>query len=160
MLTLKTIQEHPEEVIRKLQIKQFDATGLVEQILSLDRERRELQAGTDQMQSELNRLSKSIGGYMRNGEKEEAEKARTETTRLKEEIRNRQLRRGEVEEELRNLVMELPNLPHDSVPPGKGAEDNVVVRKGGHLPEKPTASSPTGNWAPASAFSILSWAIN
>ncbi|MGC9469974.1 MAG: serine--tRNA ligase [Bacteroidales bacterium] len=157
MLTLKTIQEHPEEVIRKLQIKQFDAAGLIEQILSLDRERRELQAGNDLMQSKLNRLSKSIGEYIRIGKNEEAEKARKETTRLKEEIKNRQKRHGEVEKELRNLVTELPNLPHDSVPPGKGPEDNVVVREWGHLPEKTDGLLP--HWELGRRFGILDFEL-
>ena len=157
MLNLKFIQENPGEVVRRLKIKQFDATALVEQILSLDRERRELQASADQLQSDMNRLSRSIGDLIRTGRQEEAQKSKEETTRLKVEIHAKQSRHTEVEMKLAELVTELPNLPHESVPPGRGADDNLLVRSGGSFPAENAKLLP--HWELGTKFRILDFEL-
>ena len=86
MLNLKFIQENKDTVIRKLAVKNFDAKELVEKIIALDNERKNLQKESDNKQSEMNSISKQIGSLMKEGKKEEAEQARANTTRLKEEI--------------------------------------------------------------------------
>ncbi len=157
MLTLKFIQENPEEVIRRLKVKNLDATALVNEIQDLDRERRELQALTDRMQSELNQLSRSIGELFKTGRQEEAKQAREETSRIKDEIKEKQSRHAEVEKLLTDRVTELPNLPHESVPAGKGAEDNVIVRSGGKIPEKKDGMLP--HWELGTRFRILDFEL-
>ncbi len=135
MLTLKQIRENPEEVVERLRIKNFDAAGTLASILKLDEERRQLQTSADQKQAELNKRSKEIGALFREKKVDEANRAREEMSRLKEEIKGLHARLHEAEQELEALLVTLPNLPHPSVPPGKGEEDNVEVRRGGSLPE-------------------------
>ncbi len=134
MLTLNLLREAPEYVIERLKIKNFDATETVHKILSLDQRRRELQTGSETLQAELNTLSREIGQLMREGRAGDAETLRStigsKKERQKEMADALTLVTGEMEEAL----ITLPNLPHKLVPPGKGADDNEVVRSGGTIP--------------------------
>lgn len=134
MLNLKFIQENKDTVIRKLAVKNFDAKELVEKIIALDNERKNLQKESDNKQSEMNSISKQIGSLMKEGKKEEAEQARANTTRLKEEIAALTAQHNSTQNELNSLIVRLPNLPHDSVPPGKSDADNVIVKISDNVP--------------------------
>ncbi|MGE5419289.1 MAG: serine--tRNA ligase [Chloroflexota bacterium] len=134
MLTINLLREKKDFVIERLRVKNFNAAETVEKILSLDSSRRDIQSRANQMEADMNLLSKEIGGLMKSGKKEEAETARAKTYSIKEEIKNLLEMLGPVEEELRKEIVKLPNLPHQSVPEGHGADDNVVVREGGKIP--------------------------
>jgi len=86
------------------------------------------------MQGELNRISKEIGSLMKAAKKDEAEAAREKTYSLKEEIKSLSDKLIPIDNELKNEILRLPNLPHESVPTGYGADDNVKVREGGVMP--------------------------
>ena len=135
MLTINQIRENSEFIIQRLKVKNFKADDIVATIIRLDTLRREIQAKTDSMQNELNRYSKEIGSLMKEGKKEEAEAAKQKTYALKEEIKTLSDKIIPVENDLKNEIIRLPNLPHESVVPGKSAEDNVIVREGGKMPE-------------------------
>ncbi|HUX94479.1 MAG TPA: serine--tRNA ligase [Bacteroidales bacterium] len=134
MLTTNQIRENSDSIIQRLKVKNFKADEIVARIISLDTSRREIQAKTDSMQNEMNRLSKEIGSLMKEGKKEEAEAAKQKTYALKEEIKNLSDKIIPVENDLKNEIIKLPNLPHESVVPGKSADDNVIVRQGGKMP--------------------------
>jgi seryl-tRNA synthetase len=135
MLTINQIRENKDFIIEKLKVKNFKADETVDKILQLDRLRREIQAKTDSMQNEMNIISKEIGSLMKDGKKESAEAARQKTYSLKEEIKIFSEKIIPVENDLKNEIIKLPNLPHESVPSGRSAEDNVTVRQGGTIPE-------------------------
>jgi seryl-tRNA synthetase len=135
MLTLNLIREKKDFIIERLKVKNFDASAVVERILELDSVRREIQAKNDMMQGELNRISKEIGSLIKDGKKAEAEAAKEKTYSLKEEIKSLSDRLIPVENDLREEIIRLPNLPHESVAPGLGADDNVKVREGGLITE-------------------------
>jgi seryl-tRNA synthetase len=135
MLTINQIRENSDFVIERLKVKNFEAGEIVNKIIRLDASRREIQVSTDSMQNELNRISKEIGALMMGGKKEEAEAAKQKTYSLKEEIRTLSDKIIPIENELKNEIIRLPNLPHSSVTPGKSAEDNVTVRQGGEMPQ-------------------------
>lgn len=134
MLTISLIREKRDFIIERLKIKNFDAAEILDKIISLDTERRDLQTRTDQMQAEMNRITKEIGQLMKDGKKAEADEAKEKTYSLKEEIRNLSEKFLPLDNELRNEIVRLPNLPHESVAPGHGADDNVKVREGGKIP--------------------------
>lgn len=134
MLNLKFIQENKETVIRKLAVKNFDAKELVEKIIYLDDTRKNLQKESDDKLAEMNAISKQIGLLMKEGKKDEAETAKAQTTRLKEEIATLTTKHNDTLAELNELIVRLPNLPHDSVPPGKSAADNVIVKISDNIP--------------------------
>jgi len=131
MLTINLIREKRNFIISRLKIKNFEAEQIIDKILSLDSSRREIVSKTDMLQADMNRISKEIGSLIKNGRKEEAEAAREKTYSIKEEIKLMSEKLGPVDTDLRNEIVKLPNLPHESVLPGFGTESNLKVKEGG-----------------------------
>jgi seryl-tRNA synthetase len=134
MLTISLIREKKEFVIERLKVKNFKAEEIINRIIALDTSRREIQSRSDRMQSEMNRISKEIGALIKNGKKDEAEAAKEKTYSLKEDIKSLSDRLISIDNELKNEIITLPNLPHESVAPGHTPDDNVKVREGGVMP--------------------------
>ncbi|MDO9580429.1 MAG: serine--tRNA ligase [Bacteroidales bacterium] len=135
MLTINFIREKKEFIIDRLKVKNFEAEEIINRILKLDSSRREIQSKADLMQSDMNRLSKEIGTLMKEGKRDEAEAAKGKTYSLKEEIKLLSNKLIPIDIELKNEIIRLPNLPHESVAPGHGEEENVKVREGGVMPD-------------------------
>ena len=115
---------------------------ILDGIIELDSERRALQLKRDGLQAVLNRNSREIGDLFKQGKKEEANKAKADTFTLKEDIRALQQSQSEVTGKLRELLIQVPNIPHESVPAGKGEGDNVIMREGGVMPDPGIATRP------------------
>src|SRR5512133_576008 len=157
MLTLNLIRENTDEVIRRLKVKNFDAAGIIEEIIQLDKNRRSVENQMDGKQAELNTTSKAIGELIRTNRKEEAEAARNKTFLLKEEIRELGIRLSDTESRLEKILVLLPNLPHASVPTGKSAEENQEIRKGGEMPVLPPDAVP--HWDLAKKYDIIDFEL-
>jgi seryl-tRNA synthetase len=153
MLTINLIREKKDFIIERLKIKNFDAEEILNKILSLDASRREIQSKADALQSEMNRISREIGTLMKEGKKSEADTTKEKTYLIKEEIKSLSDRILPVEDELRNEIIRLPNLPHELVLPGHGAEDNVKVKEGGTIPELPDSALP--HWELIKKYDII-----
>jgi len=137
--------------------KGFKNPGFIDEVLELDLRRRNTQAKLDQSLSELNQLSKSIGMLMKEGKKEEAESARQKTSDIKDENRGLEATLKNAEECLQDLLVQIPNLPHESVPAGMHAEDNVVERTGGVLPEMAEDALP--HWELAKKYDLIDFEL-
>jgi seryl-tRNA synthetase len=157
MLTINLIREKKEFIIERLKIKNFKAEEIVNNILLLDTSRREIQTKTNAMEGEMNRISKEIGSLMKDGKRTEADAAKARTYTLKEEIKALTDKIGPIEAELRNEIVKLPNLPHESVPVGFGADDNVKVREGGIIPQIPESSLP--HWDLIKKYDIIDFEL-
>ncbi|MEI6456179.1 MAG: serine--tRNA ligase [bacterium] len=127
MLQLNYIREHEQEVIERLAIKRFDGTEIIGQIIMLDDRRRETQKQLDDIQAKSNTIAKEIGLLFQSGKTEEANRKKEETSELKNQARELNTRLEQTKNELDELLVKVPNLPHATVPAGKGAEDNFVV---------------------------------
>ncbi|MDR2887379.1 MAG: serine--tRNA ligase [Bacteroidales bacterium] len=134
MLTVNQIRENSSFVISRLKIKNFNAEEIIDKIIHLDSERREIQKKTDGLQNEMNSVSKTIGTLMQQDRKGEAEEQKQKTYSLKEDIKNLLDKLSPIEIDLKNEIIKLPNLPHESVPAGKTPDDNLIVRQGGYMP--------------------------
>jgi seryl-tRNA synthetase len=134
MLTINLIREKKDFVISRLKVKNFDAADIIEKIINIDTSRREIQSRVNLIEAEMNKTSKEIGNLMKSGKKEEAEAAKGKTYSLKEEIKTLTDKLDPLENELKTEIVKLPNLPHESVPIGHGAEDNLNVKEGGVIP--------------------------
>ena len=134
MLTIALIREKKDFIIERLKVKNFNAEEIIKKILELDTSRREIQVKTDTLQGDMNRISKEIGSMMKDGKRDEAQSAKEKTFSLKEEIKVLSEKLLPLENELRTELVRLPNLPHESVPSGHGADDNVIVKEGGIMP--------------------------
>jgi seryl-tRNA synthetase len=130
MLALSRIQQDPDGVARGLAIKNFaQAATLLEQIRQLDNDRRAQTHTLETQRAEMNRLAKQIGHEMAQGNHTAAEQAKTANQQLKQQIAAAEATLQATLEQLDALLVQLPNLPHESVPPGKTPEDNVVVQE-------------------------------
>jgi seryl-tRNA synthetase len=135
MLSISYIRENRDNLIEKLKIKNFHGEELIDEIIGEDNNRRSLQLRQDTLQSTLNAKSREIGTLFKQGKQQEANRAREETSGLKEEIRTLQQAQGESLDKLRELLVQVPNIPHESVPPGRGEQDNELIREGGSMPD-------------------------
>ncbi len=128
MLTLALIKENPEEVIARLAKKHFDGREAINHILELDTERRAAQTLRDNQAAQLNKMAAQIGAFMKQGNKEEAEKVKAQVAALKENNKSIDERLKAAEDEIRNILLTIPNVPYDIVPEGAAAGDNLVVK--------------------------------
>jgi seryl-tRNA synthetase len=142
MLQVAFIRNNKDEVKERLSVKNFAEPGLVDEILSLDEERKKLQQEFDSTQAKVNSTSKEIGQLMAKGQKEEGENKKKDVATLKLSLQPISDRLVIVEKQLQDLLVKLPNLPSDKVPPGKTPADNIVVRAGGNEPKLPANSLP------------------
>jgi seryl-tRNA synthetase len=157
MLNLKFIQDCPEVVIEKLKKKNFDATEIVNSIVDLYRRKNEAQQKAEQAKAEMNKISREIGNLFREGKKEEADAAKARTSELKDTIKQLDGQFAEIEKKVAELQIQLPNLPHVSVPPGKGAEDNEVVKSAGEIPQLDENALP--HWDLAQKYKLIDFEL-
>ena len=157
MLTLKTINDNPNEVIDRLRKRNFDAENMINEVLSLDEKRRNAQTQLDNTLAEVNSISRTIGNYFKEGKKEEAEKSRKEVAKLKELTKQYESDLASSEKKIQDILVNIPNIPHESVPEGKGADDNLIERSGGEFPSLPEGSEP--HWELAKKYDIIDFEL-
>ena len=140
MLQVTYLRQHTQLAKDKLAIKHFSNVDLVDQVIAMDDQRKRLQASFDELQSKVNAASKEIGNHMAKGEKEQAETLKQNVGAWKLALDPLKLEMTEVELQLQNLIVQLPNLPHDLVPKGKTPEENEVVKEAGTTPVLPAGA--------------------
>ncbi len=157
MLTLKYIQENKQEAIARLKIKNIDATNILEDILAKDEERKNTQKEQDESLAIMNTLSKEVGQLFKSGKADEANKAKEKSIHLKEQARNLGQRLSQIETDLHNLLVQLPNVPHSTVPPGKGEEENETIKEAGEMPKLMAEALP--HWDLAKKYDIIDFEL-
>ena len=134
MLELQRIRNDKENVIAALAIKNFDAENIVNEIIELDERRRKLQKELDDNLAEANKIAKSIGLLYKEGKRDEAEKIKEKSSKLKAKNKELGAEQEQIIKMLNDKLVELPNIPHHSVPKGNSDADNEVVYEEGELP--------------------------
>jgi seryl-tRNA synthetase len=158
MLQLNFIRENRELTITGLERKYFKgATEAVDTILGLDKQRRDTQSELDATLAQSNALAKQIGQLMKEGKREEAEAAKAQTSTLKVRAKSLEESLKEVEEQLQATLVLLPNLPHESVPPGRTPEENVEVYLWGEKPTLPETAKP--HWDLIEQYDIIDFKL-
>lgn len=157
MLELNYLREHTDEAIARLAVKNFDASETVHRLLELDIRRRETQKNLDDTLAEANTLAKTIGELYKSGKAAEANELKARTTDLKVNSKALQEEFDIINEAQQSLLVQLPNLPHASVPAGKSAEDNEVVHSEGTLPQLYDGAVP--HWELASRYDIIDFVL-
>ncbi len=142
MLQINYLRQNPEDVKQRLGVRNFSKIHLVDELLQLDVELRRQKAESENLQAAMNSVSKEIGLLMGKGEKEAAEKKKLDVAQKKEDIANARLKLEELEKRTHDLLVQLPNLPHSSVPKGNSADDNEVVKKAGEIPQLDPSAKP------------------
>lgn len=157
MLQINFIKANREVTLKGLAKKHFAENSLVDTLISLDDERKKLQFELDERQSKINIFSKEIGQLMAKGERQLAEEKKLEVASLKSFLQPVGEKLSEVEKNLHDSLVKLPNLPHDSVPEGRTPEENKIVREGG---KKPTLSgNAVPHWDLAKKYDLINFEL-
>ena len=152
MLDIKLLRDNPDYIIERLSVKNFDAKDIVKDILELDTLKRGRQSELENLLSEQNKIAKEIGLLMKEGKKAEAEEIKLRVAELKERSKKVESDMECYGVDLDEKLVQLPNLPHQSVPTGRSAEDNIIVREGGVIPK---LKSVLPHWDLAKKYDII-----
>ena len=153
MLALQHIRENKYVILEGLKKRNFQSPEKIDQILELDQERRAQQANLDQYLAQANNLAKEIGMLFKKGEVAKANELKKETTSLKELTKKIQKKLQNTTVSLNELRIQIPNVPHDSVPPGSGEEDNEEIFQSGNIPN--LGNEPLAHWDLAQKYDLI-----
>lgn len=157
MLQVPFIRENIELVIERLAKRNLDAKQLINDVLVLDEERRNIQTQLDNTLAESNSLSKEIGMLFKNGEAEKANLIKAKTTELKEISKSLNESLNIKSTELTDLLYKIPNVPHESVPIGNSEEDNKEIFRFGDIPNLHDNALP--HWELAKKYDIIDFEL-
>lgn len=157
MLTLALIKENPEDVIKRLAVKHFDGRQMIEKILELDKQRRAAQTQFDNNACSLKQLASQIGALMKEGKKDEAENVKNEVANLKNSNKEIEDSLKAAENEITQILLNIPNVPCAMVPEGRTAEDNVVEKTGGEIP--PLGEDALPHWDLCKKYNIIDFEL-
>jgi seryl-tRNA synthetase len=158
MLQLNFIKENKDLTIAGLERKYFkNATETVEQVLSLDQNRKDTQLELDNTLAQSNNLAKEIGSLMKEGKKDDAEAIKGKTAELKATSKNLEERLKELEESLQEVLVTMPNLPHESVPDGRTPEENLNIFSQGEIPKLHAEAQP--HWDLIKKYDIIDFEL-
>ena len=153
MLTLQQIKQDPQDIIRRLAVKGFDGTEPINRILELDAERRRLQLENDNAAAQHKKHAEAIGALMKSGDRAAAEAKKAEVATLKESQKATSDALAAAEKDIRDILLNVPNVPCAMVPEGTSAADNVVEKTGGPMPDLPEDALP--HWELAKKYNII-----
>ncbi|MEI7597517.1 MAG: serine--tRNA ligase [Bacteroidota bacterium] len=156
MLQVPYIRENKQEVIDRLAIKNFKAIEVIDNVLALDDKRKSAKKELDDNLTEANQLAKQIGDMFKSGQAAQANELKEKTKVLKGAEKELTAKHAVIEEELLNLLVTIPNLPHSSVPKGKSAEDNEIVASHGEIPQLVNA---VPHWELTSKYDIIDFEL-
>ncbi|WP_370213872.1 serine--tRNA ligase [Mesoflavibacter profundi] len=157
MLQLPFIRENKDAIINRLAVRNIDAKPLIDQVISLDENRRTLQAQLDNVLAESNSISKEIGMLFKSGKAEEANALKAKTSDLKESSKTLSEQLNDTVNNLNEVLYQIPNVPHESVPSGNTDEDNEEVYKEGEIPKLHGEALP--HWELAKKYDIIDFEL-
>ncbi|MBN96348.1 MAG: serine--tRNA ligase [Flavobacteriaceae bacterium] len=157
MLQIGFLRENKTEAIGRLSKRMENAEDAVEKVLALDASRRNIQTQLDNRAAELNTLSKEIGILFKSGQIEKANLLKLKTTDLKNQKANLTQALNSNSKDLQQLLYQIPNLPHDSVPIGNSENENIEVFSSGIIPKLHSAALP--HWELAKKYDIIDFEL-
>jgi seryl-tRNA synthetase len=157
MLTINLIRENKDLVVERLKIKNFDASNLINKIIDLDNSRKDYILKAEEKKAELNKLSEQIGILFKSGKQQEANEIKESTIKIKETAKHLDDLLSSVEEEIQSILVQIPNIPHISVPKGKVAEDNIIEFMSEKQLKADTTKLP--HWELASKYNIIDFEL-
>ncbi|NAS31971.1 serine--tRNA ligase [Flavobacteriaceae bacterium R38] len=157
MLQVPFIRENKEMIIEALAKRNLDAAGMINDVLSFDEARRTMQTELDNSLSKSNKLSKEIGELFKAGNHEKGNLLRAESKKLKEFEEGLKVKLNDKANDLQQLLYQIPNIPHPSVPTGNSDEDNEEVFAEGTIPELNEKALP--HWELAKKYDIIDFEL-
>ena len=157
MLHINKIRDNKEAYITLLKVKNMDATELFNAVISLDDQRKATQQKADEFLAKGNQLAIQIGELYKRGNSQEANALKEESSRIKEESKVLQHKQAELENEIQNILVQIPNVPHSSVPQGKSDTDNITIKESGKIPTLMSGAKP--HWELTSKYSLIDFEL-
>ncbi len=153
MLQVNFIKENKARVLEGLAIRNFKDTHIIDEVLEVDEQRRDVLQQTEQLNAESNQLAKQIGDLYKSGKREEANALKSRSGEIKESSKNLQVKLSELSSQLDSLLKQIPNVANVIVPGGKSDEDNLETFRGGEIPQLGDTALP--HWELASKYNII-----
>ena len=157
MLELHRIREEKDEMINRLKVRNFDASELLNKVVELDAERRKKQFSLDEEAAEMNKLSKEIGNLFKSGQVEQANQLKTKTADLKTSIASKKEQLQAIENEIQQILYQIPNIPNELVPEGNSDQDNEIVFEEGTIPNLSEQKLP--HWELAKKYNLIDFEL-
>ena len=157
MLHINKIRDNKEAYITLLKVKNMDATELFNSVISLDDQRKSTQQKADEFLAKGNQLAIQIGELYKTGKSQEANALKEESSRIKEESKVLQHKQAELEKDIQNILVQIPNIPHSSVPQGKSDTDNITIKESGKIPTLMAGAKP--HWELTSKYSLIDFEL-
>jgi seryl-tRNA synthetase len=157
MLHINKIRDNKEAYITLLKIKNVDVTELFNSVISLDDQRKSTQQKADDFLAKGNQLAIQIGELYKTGKSQEANALKEESSRIKEESKALQNKQAELEKDIQNILVQIPNIPHSSVPAGKSDTDNITIKESAKIPTLMAGAKP--HWELTSKYSLIDFEL-
>ena len=157
MLHINKIRDNRDSYIEQLKIKNFDATTLIDAVISKDDERKVTQQKADELLSTGNQLAKQIGALYKSGKAVEANELKKESSFIKESSKSLQTKQNELEKEIQDILVQIPNIPYSTVPAGKSDADNVTLKEVGVIPTLMEGAKP--HWELTSDYNLINFEL-
>lgn len=157
MLEISRVREESAEIVEQLKVRNIDASQLIDDLLEADKNRRSSQKQVDDLQAEMNSISKSIGQLFKEGKQEEANQMKAKTGELKEEIKLIKEKMVEADGAMTEILYQLPNVPNALVPAGKLDTDNEIVLEEADIPSLPQGAKP--HWELTKEYNLIDFEL-
>ena len=158
MLLVSYIRENKENVLRGLAVRNIkDAAAQIDQIISLDDERKQTKQESDDVLAKANSMAKAIGQLMRDGKQQEADDKKQETAQLKNKIKELSEKLKNIEADLQKMLYDIPNVPNPKVPAGSTDSDNIVEKEVGEIPNLYEGAKP--HWELIEDYDIIDFEL-
>ena len=153
MLNISNLREKKKEIVELLKIKNFNALDLIDSVIEKDNSRKLNQQKSDEVLSKLNQIAKEIGVLYKQGNIEKANSLKQSSVELKEESKKLSANQKEIQEEIREILLLIPNIPHKSVPKGNSENDNEIIEEVGEMPKLQDNSKP--HWELTELYDLI-----
>ena len=153
MLNISNLREQKKEIVELLKIKNFNALDLIDSVIEKDNSRKLNQQKSDEVLSKLNQIAKEIGALYKQGNIEKANSLKQFSVELKEESKKLSANQKEIQEEIREILLLIPNIPHKSVPKGNSENDNEIIEEVGEMPKLEDNSKP--HWELTELYDLI-----
>ena len=153
MLNISNLREQKKEIVELLKIKNFNALDLIDSVIEKDNSRKLNQQKSDDVLSKLNQIAKEIGVLYKQGNIDKANSLKQSSVELKEESKKLSANQKEIQEEIREILLLIPNTPHKSVPKGNSENDNEIIEEVGEMPKLQDNSKP--HWELTELYDLI-----
>ncbi len=157
MLQINFLRDNKQEVIEKLKVKHFDASSIIDEVITLDDNRKSTQQESDELLSRANSIAKEIGILFKEGKATNANALKEESAQIKEKTKSLQSTLFDTENQIWEKLVQIPNVPHSSVPNGKSDADNETIKEVGEIPQLPDNKKP--HWDLCSQYKLIDFEL-